>query len=67
MDKPIIYIVTYWDDNKEPVVTAFDNKEAAESYYNYSINKHKGCCLDETKIYSSFIEIHGNELHLHFE
>ena len=28
-----VYVVTYWDDGLEPVVTVFDNLENAEKCY----------------------------------
>lgn len=53
MEMPI-YIVTYWDEGKEPVVTAFDNKDAAEYCYRAFRDCHDGCCMDETTVYHSF-------------
>lgn len=48
-----IYVVTYWDDD-EPVVTLFDNREAANKCYQYLKNYHTGCCVDECEVYSLF-------------
>lgn len=30
----MIWIVTYWDKDEEPVVSAFDNEDAAQRYHN---------------------------------
>ena len=48
-----IWIVTYWNSEIEPVVTAFDNKEAAQTCCDY-FSKEYSCCLDECNVYSSF-------------
>lgn len=49
-----IWIVTYWDSDSEPVVTAFNNEEAANKCYEYFKKEHYGCCLDECPVYSTF-------------
>lgn len=49
-----IWIVTYWDIDSEPVVTAFNNEEAANKCYKYFKQCHDGCCLDECSICSTF-------------
>lgn len=49
-----VYCVTYWDDSEEPVVTIFDNEEAANKCYDYFKMHHEGCCIDSCEIYSSF-------------
>lgn len=52
-----IYVVTYWDyDSKEPVVTVFDNKVAAESFLEYAQERHDGACVDECPVYSEFLQ-----------
>lgn len=50
-----IYIVTYWDKGKEPVVTVFDNRDAAESCYRAFRDSYDGCCIDESTLYHSFL------------
>lgn len=50
-----VWIVTYWDDNEEPVVTPFDNPESAQRCCNYFKKEHDGCCVDECEVYGSFI------------
>lgn len=50
-----IWIVTYWNSEIEPVVTAFDNKEAAQACCDY-FSKEYSCCVDECNIYSSFTQ-----------
>ena len=49
-----VYVVTYWDDGLEPVVTVFDNQENAEKCYSFFIKRHSGCCIDEVPVYSNF-------------
>ena len=57
-----VYIVTYWDNGVEPVVTAFDNQENAEKCYSFFIKRHDGCCIDEVPIYSHFGKKGENEI-----
>lgn len=56
--KNVIYVVTYWDFTgdvkEEPVVTVFNNKEAATKCYNHFKKYYPSCVLDETFLYSSF-------------
>ena len=54
MDINEIWIVTYWDKDVEPVVTAFNNKEVAEKCYKHFAGCHEGCCIDKCKVYSNF-------------
>lgn len=49
-----VYVVTYWDDGLEPVVTVFDNQENAEKCYSFFVRRYSGCCIDEVPIYSHF-------------
>ena len=49
-----VWIVTYWDKGDEPVVTPFDNQEAATKCYEYFKTIHDGCCLDECTIFHKF-------------
>ena len=53
MDKKV-FIVTYWDNGLEPVVTVFDNQENAEKCYSFFVKRHSGCCIDEVPIYKHF-------------
>ena len=48
------FVVTYWEENKEPVVTVFDNKSNANKYHNYIKEKYNNTCIDECYIYSTF-------------
>lgn len=57
-----VYVVTYWDDGLEPVVTVFDNQENAEKCYSFFIKRHSGCCIDEVPIYSNFGKKGENEI-----
>lgn len=54
----VIYVVTYWDFTEdikeEPVVTVFDNEEAAKKCYEHFKKYYSACVLDETLLYSSF-------------
>ena len=55
MEKNNIWIVTYWDKDEEPTVTAFDNYDSAHDCYLTFKEIHDGACLDETPIYHQFI------------
>ena len=50
-----IWVVTYWDSETDPVVTVFDNKEAAQACCDY-FSKWYSCCMDECAIYSNFTQ-----------
>ena len=53
-----VWVVTYKEKGKrEPIVTVFDNREAAEKMYN-NIMDSKNKWLDETSVYSSYILMH---------
>lgn len=50
-----IYIVTYFDKSeREPVVTAFDNRDAAERCYEAFKDKHDIVSIDRAPVYKSF-------------
>lgn len=49
-----VYVVTYLDNDSEPVVTVFDNQENAEKCYSFFVKRHSGCCIDKVPIYSNF-------------
>lgn len=54
MDK--VFVVSYYDDGDAPVVTVYDNEDAAASHYNFAlmVGGHKKVCIDECPIYESF-------------
>ena len=55
-----VWIVSYWDYfSKEPVVTVFDNEEAANKCYKYFKTGNELCWLDKCPIYSHFLESEG--------
>ena len=49
-----VFVVTYWDNGLEPVVTVFDNRENAEKCCSFFIEKHDVCCMDEVPLYKHF-------------
>jgi hypothetical protein len=49
-----IYIVTYWDNGQEPIITVFNDKEAADNCYDYFKDKHDHICIDKSQVYSTF-------------
>ena len=56
MDNKSIFVVTYKDnDCDEPVVTAFDNEEAANKCYEYFKTIHDAAWLDTCPLYSKCI------------
>lgn len=56
-----VYVVTYWEEDKtiEPVVTVFNNYEAAHKYHTTIAERHFGSCLDVCDVYS-VVSINGN-------
>lgn len=51
----IIWIVTYWDFDQEPVMTPFNNRENAEKCWAYFKEIHDECYLDECEVFSTFL------------
>lgn len=49
-----VFVVTYWDNELEPVVTVFNNQENAEKCCSFFKEKHDGCCIDEVPVYKHF-------------
>lgn len=57
-----IYIVTYYDkDAREPVVTAFDNRDAAERCYEAFKVNYDVVSIDRAPVYKSF-EVSGAKM-----
>lgn len=59
MDRLHIWVVTYWESfltgpTDEPVVSVFDNEEAAQKCYKYFKQQYSGCCIDKAPIYHEF-------------
>ena len=54
MEKIEVWIVTYWDNNQEPIVTAFDNEYNANKCYLYFKSTHVNCIMDKTYLYNKF-------------
>lgn len=61
MTSEFIWVVSYCESGTEPVVTAFNNEEAANKYYEYLKKGHELCCLDKCLIYSHFLERSSEE------
>ncbi len=50
-----VWVITYWEDGNEPVVTVFNNKYAADRFYQYHDGRHSGgICADKCEIYDTF-------------
>jgi len=54
MQSNTVWIVTYWDNGDEPVVSPFNNEDAARKCYEYFKTCHDGCCIDKCDIFSNF-------------
>ena len=55
MDNKSIFVVTYRDSNyDEPVVTLFDNEDAANECYKHFKTIHAAAWLDTCQLYSKF-------------
>lgn len=50
-----VWIVTYYDMGAAPVVTAFNNSNAAYDCYEYFLGEHDKVNIDEVPIYKDFI------------
>lgn len=53
-----VYVVTYWKEelNYEPVVTVFNNEDAAQRCKSYFNNRGFETCVDKCEIFSNFKE-----------
>ena len=52
--KEIVWIVSWYDWGEYPVVIPFNNKEAAQKYYEYeSRNDHEKVDIDECEVHST--------------
>lgn len=58
MEKECVWVVTkfYPMDVLEPIVTVYDNKEAAIKHFNHVTNSpfSDRCCIDCCEVYSNF-------------
>lgn len=52
MSEQYVWVVTYWDEGMEPVVTVFNNQKAAQECYSCFSLEHNAC-IDKAFIYSS--------------
>ena len=50
-----VWSVIYWDEGEEPIISLFDNEEAARKCYEYFKPNHDGCCIDKCSIFSNFL------------
>lgn len=50
-----VWIVSYYDSGEDPVVTSFDNKDAAMRCYEHFVGEHEKVDVDEVPIYHSFV------------
>ena len=53
-NKNMVYVVTYVDDNEEPVITIFDNEENARLCFNHFEQIHQKVYIDHAPIYNVF-------------
>ena len=51
-----VWVVSYYDEGEAPVVTVYNNENAAyrHSYWELQIGSHSKVDMDECPIYSSF-------------
>ena len=54
--REVIWITTYWESGIEPVVSPFDNREAAETCARYYKKQGYKVCIDECGIFHKCIE-----------
>lgn len=48
----MVYVVTYVDENEEPVITVFDNEENARLCFNHFEQIHQKVYIDHAPVYS---------------
>jgi len=58
-----VFVVSYYDEGEMPVVTVFNNENAALYMYNWllRVGGHYKVDMDECPVYSTFT-INGNEV-----
>lgn len=51
-----VWVVSYYNEGEAPVVTVFDNEDAAVKCYNafLTFGKHKKVDCDECSVYKTF-------------
>ena len=54
VSKKRVWVVTGYEDGQEPIVSVFDNQDAASGYLSYACGVHENVCIDEAPVYSSF-------------
>lgn len=52
MSEQYVWVVTYWDEGCEPVVTVFNNQKAAQQCH-YCFSLEHNCCIDKAQIFSA--------------
>lgn len=50
----IVWLVTYYDAGDDPVVTVFDNHQAAMRCYAHFLGEHDRVNIYESPVYKSF-------------
>lgn len=58
-DRQKVWVVSCYDEGKAPVVTVFDNEQAAMKCYDnlrffLNYDKHVKVCIDKAPVYQSF-------------
>ena len=55
-----VWIVSWYNRGEMPVVTPFNNEDAAKRYYDYELNNnHEKVDLDKCEVYSTFTQFGG--------
>ena len=53
-EQPVVYVVTGYCGDFEPILTAFNSEEAARNYEKYAKTKYQNVCFDKAPVYSNF-------------
>lgn len=49
------WVVTYYDIGSDPIVTCFDNEDAAMKCYEHFLGKHDRVDIDKCMIFKNFL------------
>lgn len=52
----IVWIVTCWNKDEDPIVTPWDNEENARLHLDYCKRNFTNSCIDKCNVYHTFKE-----------
>lgn len=54
-EQPVVYVVTGYCGDFEPILTAFNSEEAARKYEKYAKTQYQKTCFDTVQVYNNFV------------